>query len=421
MYLVPIQVPFYRDGGRLLVTTEWRRSLVLLRDSLGGRLGTVTVVAPTMKPEEAERSQVLEELRDEGIEGVGSVPFPARAREYWRGSRRRWLADVDGLLARASVVHAGLDDVGKPLCFEAFIRAVRRGIPTVFVQDTDMVEQVRQRAAGAGAYLETKAAAYGFAFERCTRWGVRRAGLSLLKGRGLMDRYAKVARNARTFLDTSHSERDIVAPDRLEERLATLDRDRPLRLVYCGRLVERKGVDHSIRMVQGAAQLGARVSLDIIGDGPQREDLVGMAAGAPVRFLGARPYSPELLRDLSGYDALLFTPGAEDTPRMVFDAYAAGLPVVGYDIAYLKERAREDGACVLMPRGDAVGGAMTLARLDRERGTLRDLSRAAAQAARVNSAEAWYRRRAEWTLEMLGTTGRSTCEPQSPSQDAVRV
>jgi glycosyltransferase involved in cell wall biosynthesis len=394
---------------------------VLLRDSLGGRLGPVTVLAPTVDPGEAERSQVLEELRDEGIEAVASAPFPGRARAYWSRTRARWLGDLEPLLARASVVHAGLDDVGRPMCFEAFARAVRRGVPAVFVQDTDMVEQVRQRAAGAGLYRRAKAAAYGVAFERCTRWGVRRAGLSLLKGRALMERYGRYARNARSFLDTSHSERDIIAPARLEERLATLGRDRALRLVYCGRLVERKGVDQSIRIVRGAAGLGARVSLDIIGDGPQREELVNLAAGGPVRFLGARPYGPGLLADLAGYDALLFTPNAEDTPRMVFDAYAAGLPVIGSDIAYLRERSREDGACVLMARNDPGGGARALAGLDRERGRLGGLSLAAAEAARVNSAEAWYRRRAEWTLEMLGKSGRPTCGPQRASSDPVRV
>jgi glycosyltransferase involved in cell wall biosynthesis len=278
VYLVPIQVPFYRDGGRLLVTTEWRRSLVLLRDSLGGRLGDVTVLAPVLEASRAGAAQVLEELRDDGIEAVPSIPAGCRAREYWRTHRRRWVADLSRLLEHATVIHAGLDDLWRPLCFEAFVRGVRRGLPTVFVQDTDLVEQVRERAAEAGALRRAKAAAYAIGFERCTRWGVRRAGLSLLKGRGLMERYGRFARNARSFLDTSHSERDIIGAERLEARLATLDRDRPLRLVYCGRLVERKGVDHSIRMVQGAGQLGARASLDIIGDGPQREELVGMAA-----------------------------------------------------------------------------------------------------------------------------------------------
>ena len=36
MYLVVIQVPIYVDGARTLVTTEWRRSLTLLRDSFEG-------------------------------------------------------------------------------------------------------------------------------------------------------------------------------------------------------------------------------------------------------------------------------------------------------------------------------------------------------------------------------------------------
>jgi glycosyltransferase involved in cell wall biosynthesis len=341
-------------------------------------------------------------------------------RHYWRRDRRGWVRDVERLLARASIVHAGLDDLYKALCFEAFVRAVRRGIPTIFVQDTDLVEQIRQRALGRGLVRRVQAAAYAAAFERAARWGVRRADLSLLKGRDLMNRYGRFARNAHYFLDTSHSERDILPEEELEARLAVAG-ERALRLVYCGRLVPRKGVNHSIQMVKEAAARGARVALDIIGDGPQREELVGLAAGGPVRFLGAKPYGPELLRELAGYDALLFTPVLEDTPRMVFDAYAAGLPFVGYDIGYLRERAERDRAGVLIPWGAIAEGAAILGRLARERGGLAGLSRSAREAARANSAEAWYRSRAEWTLEMMAGKGALRRRARVVGEGTVRV
>ena len=48
MYLLTIHVPIYVDGERRLVTTEWRRSLELLRDSFEGRFGDVVVLAPSL-------------------------------------------------------------------------------------------------------------------------------------------------------------------------------------------------------------------------------------------------------------------------------------------------------------------------------------------------------------------------------------
>jgi glycosyltransferase involved in cell wall biosynthesis len=105
------------------------------------------------------------------------------------------------------------------------------------------------------------------------------------------------------------------------------------------------------------------------------------------------------LSDLANYDAMLFTPIAEDTPRMIFDGYAAGLPLLGYGIDYVREREAEDGAARSVPVRDAAGAASMLCALDRERQLLANLTRRAREAALYHAADAWYRRRAEWTYE----------------------
>ncbi len=118
-----------------------------------------------------------------------------------------------------------------------------------------------------------------------------------------------------------------------------------------------------------------------------------------MRLLGSAVYGAELLRRLADYDALLFTPLAEDTPRMIFDGYAAALPLVAYDIDYVRERAESEHATVLLASGDVDGAAEKLVQLSRDRSTLRPLAVAARRAAEFNAAENWYRRRAEWTVE----------------------
>jgi glycosyltransferase involved in cell wall biosynthesis len=111
-----------------------------------------------------------------------------------------------------------------------------------------------------------------------------------------------------------------------------------------------------------------------------------------------------LIADLAGYDALFFTPTAEDTPRMIFDGYAAGLPLIGYGIDYVRERAQEDGAARAVPAGDAAAAAALLCQLDRDRESLAALALRAHEAARYHAADAWYRRRAEWTYEAAAQT-----------------
>jgi glycosyltransferase involved in cell wall biosynthesis len=241
-------------------------------------------------------------------------------------------------------------------------------------------------------------------FERSVRFGVSNAALSLLKGRALHARYGRYAKNAKNFHDTSYLTHEVVSAERLERRYADLLKgDRPVRLVYCGRLEARKGLDESIDALMRARSQGAQVTLDIIGDGAERAALERQAemlgAGTAIKFLGMRVYGPRLLADLAEYDALFFTPVAEDTPRMIFDGYAAGLPLLGYGIEYVRERESEDGAARSVPVGDASAAAAMLCALDRDREPLVRLAKRAHEAALYHAADAWYRRRAEWTYE----------------------
>jgi glycosyltransferase involved in cell wall biosynthesis len=403
MYLVAIHVPIYLDGSHPRITTEWLRELVLLRDSLQGKFDPLTVVAPSLPADDGSIDQILETPgTDAGIELVPSFDLRCRARHYWGHERGRWLKDVSALVARADVVHAGLDDVFRPISYDGFREGLRQNRATIFVQDTDIVLQQRELGQLGGARQRLRALVYGEIFQRMCRAGVAKADLSLLKGQTLMSRYAKRARNAKEFQDTSYASKDVVPREVLDARLASLSSARPLRLVYCGRLVSRKGVDHSIRAVLQARRSGANVEFDIIGDGEQRNVLTKAIEGTNgVRLLGPLPYGPDLLKKLASYDALLFTPRAEDTPRMIFDGYAAGLPLIAYGIEFVLDRAKADRCAITLERDNAEGAARAIQEIDTNRQALHGLSIAAIAAADYHSADNWYRRRAQWTFEAV--------------------
>ncbi|MEZ5978124.1 MAG: glycosyltransferase [Planctomycetota bacterium] len=410
MYLVPIVAPIYADGERRLVTTDWKRALELLRDSFDGRFGEFVVLAPGADP--ATAAGVLEEVEPsrDGIELVPSIPASLRAREFWTSGRKRWCADVERLLARADVVHAGANDLFKPVMTIAWRAAADRGVPTVFVQDTDIVLQERELAAG-DPVRRLRAALYGKAYERVVRSCVARADLSLLKGRDLVARYGPYARNVREFHDTSYLGAHVVGDAPLERRRERARTGDALRFVYCGRFVERKGLAHAVEWVARAARAGADVVFDLLGDGEQKGALEArvreLGVGERVRFLGKAAYGPELIGRLAEYDALLFTPFAEDTPRMIFDGYAAGLPLVATDIAYVRERAEAERAAVVLPRSDSAAAVATLVDLARDRRKLLELAPHALEAGRYHAADAWYARRAAWTVEAVERSRRA--------------
>ncbi len=412
MYLLPIQVPIYVDGGSNFVTTEWHRSLLLLRDSLNGRFGDVAVAAPSLPAKNASVEQALIEVKAdaEGLRLFPSFDLRCRARQFWLKQRGRWQADLLTLADRAEVVHAGVDDVYRPISFEGFRIGVKLKKPTVFVQDTDTVVQQRQLAVDYDLPTRAKVGVYNLIYERMCRWGVARADLALLKGTALMRRYGGYARNAREFHDTSYSAADVIPADDLTRRLSTLAEPRPLRLVYCGRLTGRKGVDRSLRILARAIAGGASLRFDIIGDGAQREPLQKLAAELKladhVQFLGALPYDAALLKRLGEYDALLFTPTAEDTPRMIFDGYAAALPLIAFAIDYVRERSEQEHATVVLPFEQIDASAKVLIDLDKNRGRLAELARAARTAAEYHTCENWYRRRTQWTIEAFERHGK---------------
>lgn len=405
MYLVTIQVPIYVQGGERLLSTDWRRSLILLRDSFDGRFGRIQVVAPSLDARGINADQHLELMRaSDDIELYPSFPADAGLRDFWLRYAHVWQRDVAALLPSADVVHGGFCDVYRPLDFIGIVSALRADKPTVFVQDTDQVLQETELFRDASLRRRIQSRAYCEVFERSVRFGVAHASLSLLKGRALHARYGRYAKNARNFHDTSYLSEEVVPLPRVQQRSHTLLHEpRPIRLVYCGRLEPRKGVEESITVIERATAAGARVTLDIIGDGAQRAALERKVAqldlADAVKFRGRRQYGAALLSELANYDALLFTPLAEDTPRMIFDGYAAGLPLLGYGIEYVLEREAEDGAARSVPPRDIAAAAELLCALDRDREPLAKLAFRAHEAALYHAADAWYRRRAEWTYE----------------------
>ena len=400
VYCIAIHVPIYTDGPRTFVISEWARALELLRNSLSDRFTRFLLVAPSLPAESAQ--SLLEPIGvDDGFEPIASISHTMTKEDYWfRGGRRQWKADVSRAYDIADFGHMAADNLYRPIAFDAEKLARSRNLPRVFFVDTDAVLQIQNMIKAGQIANRPDRKIYTWAYERTLRRIVTHADVSFLKGQRLWKRYSGHARNPKAFQDTSYRLSEIVPEDIITKRLETRSNG-ALRLVYCGRLVARKGCHDAISAVAQARSNGADITLDLIGDGPERPQLEALAKGQgeAIRFLGERPYGASLLQELAGYDALLFTPVAEDTPRMIFDGYAAGLPLLGADIPYVKERADEEKATLLLPLGDTEQTAQRLSALARDQGQLASLTRAAVLAGQNNATDLWYQRRAEWTFE----------------------
>lgn len=121
------------------------------------------------------------------------------------------------------------------------------------------------------------------------------------------------------------------------------------------RLAPEKGVDVAIEACRAAG-----LPLVVAGDGPEREALGRLAAGADVRFTG-HVADAELDRLRAGASiALVPSRSAETFGMAAAEAMACGLPVAASRIGALPELVDEQG---LAPPGDAGGLAEAVARV----------------------------------------------------------
>jgi glycosyltransferase involved in cell wall biosynthesis len=142
------------------------------------------------------------------------------------------------------------------------------------------------------------------------------------------------------------------------------------RITWVGRIEERqKRVSDLVRILVRARSEGIAVTLDVLGEGPERASLEQAAIDAGVdsliSFHGWQPVDrvTELLRDS---DVFLLTSNFEGMPVAVMEALASGCPVVSSRVSGIEdyaERSLAQGALETFPVGDvrqAVGRLQTI-------------------------------------------------------------
>lgn len=141
----------------------------------------------------------------------------------------------------------------------------------------------------------------------------------------------------------------------------TLTGIRPIRLLSVGRLVEKKGIDYALRATGVLVSRGYEIEYHIVGDGPLRGRLEGLARelgiADRVTFHGALAHS-----DVKSamYAADLFVlPSVtasnhdqEGIPVVLMEAMATGMPVVTTDHAGISELVENGSAGFLVGERD---------------------------------------------------------------------
>ncbi len=106
-----------------------------------------------------------------------------------------------------------------------------------------------------------------------------------------------------------------------------------LRVLFVGRLTLAKGVRVLLDAMQLLGQQGVPIRLDILGQG----DLLAECQKASrdsqlpvhIQVLGTISYGPQFFDLLKDYHAIVIPTISDEQPRIVYDAYSQGVPVLG--------------------------------------------------------------------------------------------
>lgn len=432
-YLIVVHAPSYRVGpGVFAAESAFAEHLRQLRRMLPAQIERVDLASPSWSAEYYRANRHHLTVIDEARESIYYTPLnpdTARTRAFWLRHGVRIWRELSGLVRRADVVHSGIStDALRPVCFMALVAAVRQGKRSICIADMDFRDTGRQNYR-TGMMSRREYLQYQWVFRPLQsaqlRFAVRSCTMSMLKGRSLVEDFGRGRPNVRMHLDTAHSAEHVVRGAALDRRLAAMsDASRPLRVVYFGRLVRRKGVDVALRVLAAARALGGRAyEFHIIGDGPERDRLRRLSAelglGDAVRFIDAVPYGPALFDALAPCDLSLATQLSEDTPRSAFDSFAAGMPIAAFDLPYYRTIA-DSGAVVLSSWLDQEAMARAIVGLDRDRPRLMDMARRGAAYALEHTQERWLQRRIAWTFAGTGIAVPPEPEPLDGS-DRARV
>jgi len=359
---------FWRADGR--VWTE--RAFIVFVGALAGRVDRL-VMPGRLHPGEG-RGELAHYPLPENIE---FVPLP------WYSSLASPLAVLGAMLGSLRAFWRALDEVDAvwllgphPSCFAFAALATLRGRKVALGVRQDLPAYTRNRHPDRRA-IQLAAAGLEAGWRMLARFLP-----TVVVGPDLARRY----RRARRLLPISVS---LIHHAEIAAEPARSDYDGELRALSVGRLEAEK---NPLMLADVLARLdrGSSWRLTVCGEGALAGDLkarladLGVAARA--ELAGYVPID-DGLRDLYRQShALLHVSWTEGVPQVLFEAFAAGLPVVATDVGGVAEAAGD--AALLIPPGDPEAAAQALEEIAADAGLRERLVRAGLERAREVTLEA---------------------------------
>jgi glycosyltransferase involved in cell wall biosynthesis len=394
------------------VESAFAQHLRELKDALGARFDEIVVAMANLS--DADWEPLKDELTriDEAREHIRFVAlhtYGCSKAQFARESPAL-LPKIAQLVRESDLIHSHFSyDIFRPIGAWFCCFGVCMGKRVIAIEDIDRRKDAemfyRTGRWSLRNYLTCK-----YLYDPLRDWlqraYVRNIDMMLFKELQQVRDFGRGADHVRLFLDPNFSDEHVVDDAFIARKCAALsDPERPLRVLYFGRLVPYKGVDRMLEAVALAHRAGARIRFDIMGAGEQlgalRELCNQLGISHLVHWIAPRAYGPSFFEVLRERDLLLACPLSGDTPRSAWDALASGMPLLAFDTPFYRSMAAYSNAVEVTPWPEVEPLAARLAELAHDKQQLAPLVENAARAARENSGKQWLERRVRWVDELF--------------------
>ena len=342
-YLLVIHIPVYCNGdGNRYVDPLWRKDLVRHPDYISD----FTIACPRIDGPLPEGLVPVDDPRITFLDLPGrhkrTLALPVMVARLWRG------------IGRADVVHSCLG--GWMLASLENITNITSRVRGKFLLIIVESSPWRIDRGARASWLKRMKANLS---EAVNRWCINMTDLAIFtqaeyKQSLLTQRPERGHVIHASWIDDGNIASEAVVKQAWSNKLA--EAAGPLKLLFAGRLSPAKGVLELLDALDLAEAKGLQVHLDVLGEG---ELLAKCQAAASkqrhvtrLNLLGTVPYGPEFFAKLHDYHAVVVPSLSDEQPRIVYDAFAQGVPVLASNTPGLRDCVHASAGW-LFPPGDA--------------------------------------------------------------------
>jgi glycosyltransferase involved in cell wall biosynthesis len=360
-YLLVTCIPCYRDRqGQRFIDALWHKDLIQHLDYIKD----FTLAAPCIWAEPPAGYVALDQ--DPRFAAVQYVDLPA-PQSFLQAlkSLPATLAAVWTASERAAIVHTGV--AGYPLppgWLVTPIILLRRKFYLVIVESAfwrltpGMVEPWSRR-------LRAKFS------EGINRWCINQADLSLFTQEQYMTSLLTRQTHRGRVIHASWIDADALIDHVTLAEVNQQKATQSFKVLFAGRLIREKGIPvllESARMLATPVSAGhdspPTIHIDIMGQGELealcQEASHQLSGRVQVNCVPSLPYGLPFFHHLRKYDAVVVPSMSDEQPRLVYDAYSQGVPVIASATTGLKDCVRHQETGLLVPPNQPSALAETL-------------------------------------------------------------